>query len=292
MFAFYLLIVSFFFSYAEKVLIVTHAFNRPEFIRIHKRTFDRFLEDEFEYVVFNDANNQSMLKQIENTCAELDIKHVRIPQHLHRRNSPGHRHMDGIKYSLDQMGFDFNGIFMLIDSDMFLIKPFSVSEYMEGYHVAGDREGRFNGKNGVEYISPLVVFINMNTTPNKRTISFEGGVVENNNCDVGGHMHHYFKNNPTLLKKYFTHVHIGAWKMGILCKDCSNMSCSSCMELLLERKFDDNLIEFIHSCPDDIEFSLDHTFLHYRSGSNWNHKPKSYHDAKTKALDTLLNKIL
>lgn len=280
------------FSMAEKVLIFTTAFNRPDFIEIHKKTFDKFMKDEFEYVVFSDANKPDMANKIATTCKNLGIRHFPIPQDLHTRSDAGSRHIDGITYAFKQLGFKHDGIVMLIDSDMFLIKPFCATEYLKGYHIAGDKEGRNESGISVEYISPLVVLINMNSAPNKEQINFNGGIVEGNRCDVGGHMYYYFKNNPTVSIKYFGHIHIGAWKMGIECNDCSNMSCSNCMQRLHAAKFDDHLIRFIHECPDDIEFSMNHTFLHYRSGSNWNNKPTTYHTRKTNALSNLLSTIL
>lgn len=52
----------------DKVLIITHVHSRPDFIELHDKTFKAFLKDDFEYIVFNDAPNTNMSKQIEQMC--------------------------------------------------------------------------------------------------------------------------------------------------------------------------------------------------------------------------------
>ncbi len=285
-----LLLVSIFSQ--AKVLLITHGYNRPDFIELHAKTFAAFLQDEYEYVVFNDASQENMCKQIEDKCNQLGIRCFRIPQHLHKKGDAGSRHIDGIAYSLEQIGYDYDGIVALIDSDMFLLKPFSVEKYLENYGIAGQLQGRRNESVHVTYISPALAFMDMRILPNKKTLNFQGGHIEGLACDVGAYTHYYFKNNPSISPKLCNVLHIGAWKMGILCKSCTNMTCQDCVKRLKEQKFDNTFITFIQRCPDDIEFFMDHTFLHYRSGSNWNHKPASYHQAKTAAFNSLMATLL
>ena len=280
----------------SKVLIVSHHFNRPEFIDIHLKTFKAFLEDDFEYVVFNDAAQEDMRIAIEQACVNNGIRCFRVPQHLHMvpgRTSPGHRHMDGIQHALNTVGYEHDGIVALIDSDMFLIKAFSIERYLKNHDIAGERQGRKNDRIEIRYLSPAIAFMNMQTLPNKKTLSFEGGYVEGLACDVGAHTYYYLKNNPTVRPSYINVIHIGAWKMvDVRCNVCSNMTCTNCIKQLHDKNFNDDVITFIQDCPDDVEFFLDHHFLHYRSGTNWNNKPAEYHIAKTNALNALLSKVL
>jgi len=275
-----------------KVLLITHSYNRPDFIELHAKTFGAFLQDEYEYVVFNDAPQENMKQQIEQTCAQLGIRCLRIPQHLHKKGDAGQRHIDGIAYSLEQVGYNYNGVVALIDSDMFLLKPFSIEKHIENTGLAGQLQGRSNDSVHVTYLSPALAFMDMRILPNKRTLNFNGGHVEGLACDVGAHSYYYLKNNPAIKPKLCNVLHIGAWKMGFTCTACDNMTCKDCTQRLIDHKFNDTCIKFIQECPDDIEFFMDHTFLHYRSGSNWNHKPPTYHQAKTKALDNLMTTLL
>ena len=37
----------------DRVLMITHAYNEPEFIRMQAETFKKFMKDDYEFVVFN-----------------------------------------------------------------------------------------------------------------------------------------------------------------------------------------------------------------------------------------------
>lgn len=274
-----------------KVLLMTHSYNRPDFIELQVRTFKKFLQDDYEFVVFNDAPGHDMQKQIEQTCQRLGLRHFYIPQHLHQRQSPGHRHMDGIKYALEQVGFNYDGIVTLIDSDMFLIKPLSIEKYLEGYDIAGELQGRKNDEIEVRYLSPVFVPMNMKTLPNKRTLSFEGGYIHDLACDVGAHTYYYFQNNASAKRKLFPCLHIAYLHLN--CPECKNVSCLSCEKKLCDSGFDDKVIKFIQACPStDVEFFMNHTLLHYRSGTNWNNSSAQFHAIKSKALYDFMDKIL
>lgn len=279
----------------SKVLIITHSYNRPEFIELQAKTFKAFLQDEYEYVIFNDASNKAMKLKIQKTCEKLGIRCFRIPQQLHNvpeGHHPGHRHTVGIKYSLNTVGFDFDGIVAFVDSDMFLLKPFSIENYLAGHDIAGELQGRGNATKEVRYISPALVFMNMQTLPNKRTLNFDGGNVEGFPCDVGGHTYYYFKDNPSARYSYIGLFHIGSWRHALSCAQCPNLTCKNCVKDLQDNNFNKAQIQFIQSCPDkNIEFFLDHTFLHYRGGSNWDGKSTEYHTRKANALNTLIADI-
>ena len=71
-------------SIQSKVLIITHSYNRPDFIELQQKTFAKFLKDEYEFVVFNDAeSNPDMFKKIEDTCKRCGIRCIKIPQAIH-----------------------------------------------------------------------------------------------------------------------------------------------------------------------------------------------------------------
>jgi len=272
---------------------MTHSYNRPDFIEIQHKTFQAFLQDDYEFVVFNDAPEQSAKEKIEQTCKRLNIRCVRVPQALHNeKNTPGERHMHGIKYSLEQIGFDHPGIVMLIDSDMFLIQPLRLESFLDGYNIAGELEGRGNDKVEVKYLSPMLAFMNMPNLTNKKNISFDGGYVEGLNCDVGGHTYYYLKNNPSVKPFFFGCLHIGNMKQDNDCNKCTNMTCDHCVKMLKDNRFDENAITFIQACPNtNVEFFMNHTFLHYRGGSNWDGQAAKYHAIKTQALNDFITAI-
>lgn len=274
-------------------MIITHNYNRPDFIEIQAATFRKFLQDEYEYIVFNDAPNDYMSNEIELKCRNLNVRCIRIPQTLHiNRNHPSERHADGVYYSFKTVGFDHPGIVVLIDADAFLIRPFSIEQYLADFDIAGELQGRGNEVKEIRYLSPVVVFMNMQTLPNRHTISFEGGTIDGFPCDNGAKTYFYLKENPTVKSKFFGYIHIGVVQYHLQCKNCTNLSCAACLQELQKNKFTHDEIQFIQNCDSNIEFYLNNTFMHYRGGTNWDYKPNSYHANKTRALKLFISQIL
>ncbi|MCL4229892.1 hypothetical protein KJZ61_04380 [Candidatus Dependentiae bacterium] len=258
----------------DKILIMTHAHSRPDMIELHVRTFNAFLEDEYEYVVFNDAPNKQLEREINETCKKLNVKCLRVPEEMHVENTPGGRHMGGLRYSLESMGFEYDGIVLIIDSDMFLIKPLHIKSFVGEEHLVAAKQWRKNSTTQVTYISPAAVFINMATAPNKKSISFYGGRVEGLLCDVGGHFHYYFKNNPDLRYRF---VHMGRTTTSD--KDDTITILNKDKNFLKSLGYDKQAINFILDLDPVyiFEFYCDGYFLHYFSGgSNWRQYPPSY----------------
>ena len=136
-----------------KMIIVTHQFDRPAFIKMQWATFKKFLLNEnhlpenYEYIVFNDANNPKLSSEIEAACVECSIKCIEVPQDLHDlpypglpegyypKTNPSIRHATAIQYSLEQLNFNQDGSLVIVDCDMVLIRPFSIVQYMQDFMV-------------------------------------------------------------------------------------------------------------------------------------------------------------
>jgi hypothetical protein len=282
----------------SKILIFTYAYNRPDFIELQQKMFKKFMEEEYEFVVFNDATNNNMKIEIENMCSALGLRCVRIPPEIHERPylaRPSHgnfaakqqgsvRNCNVVQYSLNEIGFKHDDIVMLFDSDMFLIKAFSVREYMQGYDLAGykrmcydffhncDRDHR--GRPAFGYLWIGIVFLNMATMPNKNTIDFNCGFVDGGEVDSGGFTYNYIKNNPSARIRYFNRIRLPE----LLCSECmqNKIACIHNTSLLREKGFNQADIEFLQHAPMfEIplpvdwfsEYYLDAYFLHFRGAS-------------------------
>ena len=119
-----------------KILIITHAYNRPDFIELQCLTFQKFLLDEYEFVVFNDAPPGFIHNWIKQECQSLGVCCFTIPQELHVDPlNISERHCVAIKYSLDFVGYRHDGIVAFFDSDLFLIRPLSIEDLMSDVDI-------------------------------------------------------------------------------------------------------------------------------------------------------------
>jgi hypothetical protein len=281
-------------SYIEaEVLIFTYAYNRTDFIKIQHDTLKKFLLDDYKFIVFNDAPGQESAQQIFDTCAQLNIQSIRIPQEIHaqpylprlpRENwqHPTCRNCNVVQYSLNTLGFEHDDIIILLDSDMFLVKPFSVREFMRGHSLSGFKPFWTD----IEYLWIGLVFLDMKTLPNKRTLTFNCGEINNIPVDAGGHSHFYLQNNPKANPFFINHYYSEDWHCDS-CKRTDQPLCLHNTEALIAAGFENNHIQFLQTA-NRVEFYHNSTFLHYRSGSNWDHKSAQYHQIKTQALNTFL----
>lgn len=276
-------------SLQSQILIFTHSYNRADFIKIQHDLFDKFLKErDYTFIVFNDASNPTVANEIRTTSQRLQIQCIDIPQKIHTyaylQRWPGESYNNScvrcanvIQYSLNEIGLKHDDILVIIDSDMFLVKEFSIRDFMRDVDLAGVPQSR----GGMEYIWNGLVFFNMKTLPNKQQINFNCGFVNGNPVDVGGQMYHYLQNNRTVQIKHLNQFYLS-----------NNDRESLSIEVLKKNGFDLISTDFILSKPPNVEFIHDNHFLHYRGGTNWDRKQPEYHAHKTSLLQQYVDALL
>ena len=118
--------------------IVTSVVNNPDFIKIQYHTLKKFMKCDYEFIVFNDCKdfkdftngNNTKLKQIiEDTCKELDIKCINIPNKHHISLGMSSRHADTFNKHVLKYQKENPDKYLILDSDMFLIDYFDINDY-------------------------------------------------------------------------------------------------------------------------------------------------------------------
>ena len=286
-----------------KVLIITHSYNRPDFIEMQYKTFKKCLEDDYEFVVFNDARETIMVNQINDMCTQCKLRCIRIPQEIHSRpylprlpndplDRPNIRHANCVQYSMDILGFNHPGIVFIIDSDMFLIRRFNISQYMRDKHIAS-----FIKTSGekVWYVCPALCMFDMNTLPDKRSMNFNCGEVHGESVDSGGWTYLYLIAHPELIVARAN----ATWSYQLFLANMdinhpADHMTSNEVKINAYRKlgFNEREIKFLLKKPDTFEFFLDNNFLHYHGGTNHNNLSSHYHDTKLRIFNELIDDIV
>lgn len=152
-----------------KVRILTFHCNNPDFVEMQYKCLSKFLLDDFELIVFNDAKTAEMEKEIEQRCQKHHIPCIRFQPEWHLTdplnaylkqrlqdpavtgwwgwtgstpiaelaNHPSVRHSHLIQYALDRFGYGHDDVVVLMDGDNFLIKQLSVSDLLKSYDIVG-----------------------------------------------------------------------------------------------------------------------------------------------------------
>ncbi len=306
-----------------KILIITHACNRPDFIEIQYKTFKKFLLNEYTFVVFNDAIDQEVYQGIDSICKKYAIPCYAIPQHIHTRpylhrpevgtysnpQKASARNCTVVQYSLDILGFEHDDIVVIIDSDLFLVRPFNLEAYMEGHQVAtfyrsccdlGMECGyKHPGLPEMKFFWIGLTFLDMKQLKRKEAINFNCGTIDTIDMDAGGHTYYYAQGTSELkVQSINRHRHLE-----LICKYCTYHQRPTCKHNAhtLERiGFTERQIKLIQELPlaynyhwnRNVEFFLDGTFVHYRCGSNYTDMPPEYIEKKNKVLNWYIQDIL
>lgn len=308
-----------------KILVFTYAYNRPDFIEIQYKTFKKFLQDDYEFVVFNDAQQEEMANQIVTMCERYGIRCIPIPQEIHGRpyldrpthgylaqyNCPNVRNCNVVQYSLDTLGFKHDDIVALFDSDLFLVKEFSISQFMQDQKIACITRKCKNHINHIcqelhpdlapfQYIWIGLAFLNIPELQDKTAINFNCGFVHGNiRLDSGGYTYYYLDNlalNPKSIDRTSL--------KHLICKACNSItvsqsSCTHNTNMLKEIGLCAREIQLAQSMPLDntktgsyMEFILNGTFIHYCAGSNHSGFSSQFIEIKSKAMQQFINDIL
>lgn len=299
------------FEIFSKILILIPVFNRPDFIELQCKTFKKFLkDDDYEIIYFNDANNSKMEESIRQTCEKYNVKCVRVPQTLHqeiRQNNlatASFRHGNVLQFAYSNFAMNHDDIFAVFDSDVFLIREWSIREYLGDCDLnAWGPAPPWNHSLWVHYL-----VMNIPKLPGKEHFSFRSRMDENGRfVEVGSDMEPYLKNNLQL-KIRPVHVTFGVHDNELQLDPNRSMASQ-----LIERGYSNAQVQLIQNIHSEVKkasaknprlisrFKLDcdvgffdtNLFIDYKHGSGWhdpNQKMKIVKDRLFyKFMDEILN---
>jgi hypothetical protein len=265
--------------------VITAVVNNPVFIQIQYYTLKRYMKCDYEFIIFNDAKPFSdysnggditIKNLIVETCKKLGITCINIPNDHHiKQTDPSVRTADSMNYILNYQ-LQNPDKYLLIDSDMFLVDNFDISQY-ENYDCAIVLQSRI-----VNYFWNGIYYFDFNKIKNKHLLNWNCS----SGCDTGGMMEKWLyeqtKNIPNTdeirhTNKVFHNDDIYYIKHLWSC---------SWNESEIPENLNDNtkLIHFIKTDPRNQNGKFyceiyDNKFLHYRAGGNWEKRNMNLHVA-------------
>lgn len=244
--------------------IFTSVVNRPDFILLQDKLFQKFLKNEYHFHVVDDSIEQTISEQFYNICSENGFSYYKKPERTVQMN-PAQACADTVQWTYNTLIKENhkNDIVFFCDSDLFLIDEFDIIEYMSDAIIAGLPQYR----GSVTYMWNGIMFFNMPMMEDL-DINFSDGVIENEMTDVGGHTYYYFKKNNIQMKEtdvqYPTHYY----------------------DIELQNEEVTRGYNF--------ELHLDGKFLHYRAATNWHTNWRGSQDPltyKTKIFNQIMETV-
>ena len=310
--------------------IIYSTLTNNTFLETQYKSIKKYFQTDFEYIIFDDSRDKEHIisyniiqtKDIKNTCNELGIKYIRIPQSLHETRDkvmpkvtvpkkgehpysdhPATRCALAVQYGFNYIIENYKDAYLcLIDSDMFFIDYFNINKYMKNYDIYGITQSRGQ----VIYLWNALFMCDLNKCKKLEEFNWECGTVfvldKNNNktdicfgCDVGGHNYYYMKKYGYLDEnknkcKGDSSLHIGlidsVWITG---ENGINY---------LDEKLSDFIKKFCHISSKPVaapegwinkELLLDKKIFHIRGGGGWCYHKENYHKDCVKLINEYIN---
>jgi len=208
-----------------KITIYTIADKRPDFITVQHESLKKFLKDDYELVVLNNAlDSKSRREEISTICKNLDIRCIEVKKDL-RFMVIGKQKVFTwlgsyknanvacaypIKWAWEMMCEENKGgLFAVMDSDMFLCRPISLADEVGEQDASfiiqyrGLEDGR--KKASVTYIWNAFCIFNPEKIPNIKDMNWDCGIIKKSfinghTVDVGGYIHPWLQQNNISFK--------------------------------------------------------------------------------------------
>ena len=273
-----------------KTYIYSTHFNMPEYIELQLKSLKKYFQNNFKFIVINDAklegdltnfNQTDLNEKINYTCKKNNIECIRFPQEYHnnrkvlfenttepKTNNAVTRCADVTQFCLNHFIKNYNdGYLMILDADMFFINNFNILNFMENYNIGGIKQKMGYLWNGICIFDSKL---------NLNELNFDCGYVNNEPVDVGGQTYFFMKKYNNIIK--YKPV--------------------SCSHYTFEETFEDEsdnikkiLLEYTKLRDDksaNKELILNNRILHIRSGGNWDYRTKEF---KYKELEIIKDYI-
>ena len=174
-----------------KLFIFTFAVNDKFPIDIQYKQFKKYLQDDFEFIIFNDAFDTNTVHSIDKIAQNINVKCVRVPQKIHKDNqNPSEAYAETLNWASRVYALnDDHDTILLVHTDIFPIRTVSVLDILGSHQIASVMESRPFLNTSIEYIYPTFTILKISELKDKiHQLDFAGGKInavasnsENNN---------------------------------------------------------------------------------------------------------------
>jgi hypothetical protein len=276
--------------------VVSIITNHPIFIELQKKSLEKFLKVDYEYIVFNDGKDWPDItnfydpicegrQAIIEKCEELKVTCINLPNEKHKHvGCASLRHVDSLQFLLDFM-MQYKDEYLVLDGDMFLIDSLDIEKYRKHDCACVLQEGTH-----LRYIWPNFFYVDLNKL--KHIELFKLNI---DGADTGSASHHWLETFPCSFPKceeirhsshqftneyfyFIKHLWSCSWNENEIPE---NLKKNETLLAFLKNDFRNQSGRFFCEIYDQCLF-------HYRAGSNWMGQPKETHKRQLQNLFSVL----
>lgn len=252
-----------------KISFFSFAVNDKFPIDIMYRQFSKYMKEDFEFVLFNDADNPEMEKAINTIASYNKIPCVRVPQSIHKIPNPSECYAATLNWAVHEYAPKHDlEVIVLMHTDVFPICDVSISKIIEENVVASTMEFRISDGKGISYFYPAFTIVNMKflTDPKELDFGLSPGF------DVGGKTREFIEKYSKSIK--FITNHQVSYFIGTL--NDEPIADYFKNDLAICRKYGLNAGWIAEG------------FYHYMAGSQWNAENPAFAQGHKERMDLFL----
>lgn len=187
----------------NKIEIYSIHYNRPDLIELQLKSFQKFIEEEFEFIVIDNSISSIISNEILKICRNNNIKYLNSNNRTpHSPMHFGWSHIHGMSFFKEQLLISNSKFVFLIEHDIFFCSAYKkISDIVNSYGVCGVSQTREH----ITYFHPGILLFNKSKSGDLSDFDFRGDIIENGvfnkeldgiKVDTGGQTYKYIKNNP------------------------------------------------------------------------------------------------
>jgi len=301
-----------------KINIIVSGFNKPDFVLSQFRLLEQFLEEDFDYYLYDNSIDSKIESEFKKVCKEVGAKYIKVPQKIHVHGQDVCTRCGGacdwaIKHNMENHKTEYA---ILLDADMFPIKNFSVLSEMGDNDLLGIAQGVAYGYDerleSVVYFTNQLFIMKFENLPNfayvKKFLPVTEATGKPKYCprtDCGGWLHFYLEDNPS--------VKWDVLNTGTLHSNTVGPETVDQWTALEEMNFDELLHNYYKEEIDIFskyssweagpagptaiyrsftELVSEHRFLHFRAGSNWTNHPDEIVNERESNFKNFVDKLI
>jgi len=180
-----------------KISIFSFAVNDKFPIDILYRQYKKYIKEDFEFILFNDAMDAQMEQNINIIAHNNKINCERVPQEIHNVQNPSEAYAETLNWAVQEYAIkNDNEIIALVHTDIFPIQDIKISNIIKNNIVASTMEYRSIKGEDIHYLYPAFTIINMKLVKDPNELDF--GCARG--LDTGGKTKDFVKNNKELVR--------------------------------------------------------------------------------------------
>lgn len=157
------------------IKVFSICFDRIDFLPLQAKLFKKFLGETIDFYCVDNSLTYGSEKYFRTTCDSLGIKHVLVPDKYH--GDAGLSHQEACNYVVKQYISTSSDICMIIDCDIFPIKPIT---FDNDFGMAGLEQGYKH----IKYFWLGLIIINCNNCKNIGDLDLRGAFIHRENDSV------------------------------------------------------------------------------------------------------------